>query len=102
MADAKKKYLDRMKQDPAPYGSKGFVTEYLAEMRKRSPEGAEVLEADIIEIFSSEAGLRVLKLFENSILFRSIPIEESDRALRSHNAVRQFVLELRRIVAHAT
>lgn len=102
MADAKRKYIDRMKQDMSPIGSKGFITEYLAAMRQANPEGADLLEADLVEILSSEKGLRVLKLLENSVLLRSIPVEASGRALRSHNAVRQFVLEIRRIVAHAT
>lgn len=77
-----------------------WIKSHLAYHRSEDPEGAEVLEADLIEVFSSEKGLRVLKLLEKAVLLRSIPDGADDRALREANAVRNFNLEIRRIVAN--
>jgi len=78
----------------------GFLSEYLNWMRSENPRGSDTLEADIIETFTSKEGLRVLKLFEKAILYRPIPDGSEDRALRESNAVRNFVLEIRRIVSN--
>lgn len=78
----------------------GFLGGYLAWMRAENPRGSDSLEADLIETFSSEEGLRVLKLFEKSVLYRPTPDGSDDRALREANAVRNFVFEIRRIVSH--
>lgn len=94
---AKHKLLaDLRKEMPAP----GFLSSYLAWMRTENPEGADLLEADLAEIFSDEKGLRVLKLMEKSILNRVEKLGASDSALREINAVRNFVAEIRRYVAH--
>ncbi len=74
---------------------------YLNWVRAEDPKSADSLEADLIETFSGEAGLRVLKLLEKSTLLLGIPNGASDSALREANAVRNFVLEIRRIVANA-
>lgn len=78
----------------------GFLTAHLARLRKENPEGADLLEADLAEIFSTDKGLRVLKLFEKSILLFAFPPGTDDRALRELNAIQHFVLEIRRYVAH--
>ena len=78
----------------------GMIGRYLAWMRGENPRGAESLEADLIDIFSSEKGLRVLKLLEKSVLNAPMPDGSSDCALREFNAVRNHVLEIRRIVAN--
>jgi hypothetical protein len=74
---------------------------YLHWMRREDPYAADSLEADLALTFQSDAGLRVLKLFEKSVLLAGIPNGVSDSALRETNAVRNFVLEIRRLVAHA-
>ena len=93
----KRKALEDLKKD-MPSG--GFLGEYLNWMRTENPRGSETLEADLIETFTSEEGLRVLKLFEKAILYCPIPDGSEDRALREINAVRNFVLEIRRIVSN--
>lgn len=83
--------------------SAGFIGRYLAWMRSEGEEGpvaAESLEADVAEVFGTDAGLRVLFLMEKSVLFSSVPDGSDDRALREKNAVSNFVLEIRRYVTH--
>lgn len=77
-----------------------MLSGYLAWMRAENAESADQLEADIVETFTSETGLRVLKLMEKSVLLGSVPNGASDSALREMNAVRNFVLEIRRLVTH--
>lgn len=79
---------------------RSMIEVYLAWMRTEDPEGAAILEADIAETFSTENGLRVLKLLEKSVLLAGVPNGASDGALREVNAVRNFVLEIRRLVAN--
>lgn len=77
--------------------------EYLTHLRSSGPDGAQMadaLEADLIETFQSESGLRVLKLFEKSVLLRAVPNGCGDGALRENNAVRNFVLEIRRLASN--
>lgn len=79
------------------------LDDYLRHLRnvgEGGPEMAEALEADVIETFSTDAGLRVLKLFEKSTLLTAQPNGCSEGALREANAVRNFVLNIRRIVSH--
>lgn len=80
--------------------SSSFVGKYLAWMRNEDPGAAEGLMADVVKTFTTEEGLRVLILLEKSTLQMSVPDGADDRALREANAVRNFVLEIRRIVAH--
>ena len=81
-------------------GGGGVITEYLAYMRTANAQGAESLEADLVDLFKTDMGLRVLKLFEKSVLLRAVPNGASDCALREHNSLRNFHLELRRIVSN--
>jgi hypothetical protein len=91
------KFLADMRRE-APTDS--MLGVYLRWMRGEDPILAATLEADVIEVFSDEAGLRVMKLLEKSVLFAGIPNGAPDGALREANAVRNFVLEIRRIVSH--
>lgn len=81
---------------PAP----GFLQEYLAWMRSENPAGADRLEDDLRTVFTTDEGLRVLKLFEKSTVKRPLSNGAPDSALREINAVRNFILEIERIVAH--
>lgn len=97
---AKKRYLDDMKKEMSCHSPLG---EYLVHLRSMSAEGGETadfLEADLIETFQTEAGLRVLKLMEKAVLFRGVPNGSSEGALREINAVRNFVMEIRRLVSN--
>lgn len=94
---ARREAKKRMQGDPLGASMLGG---YLAEMERRNPAGADLLRADIADVFNTEAGLRVLILFENAVLKSAIPNGSSDSALREANAVRNFVLEIRRIVAN--
>ncbi len=81
----------------------GYLSTYLSMLRGADEAGvaaAESLTADMVEIFTSEAGLRVLKLLEKSVLMNARPLGAGDGALREDNAVRNFVLEIRRIVGN--
>lgn len=82
----------------------GFISRYLAFVSanggKEGPEMSEGLARDVAETFSTAEGLRVLIMLEKSTLLCSVPDGADDRALREANAVRNFVLELRRYVAH--
>lgn len=95
---------DRFKAEMrAEMVGRSHIDDYLTFLRRNGDDGAEMaasLEADLIEAFSTEAGLRVLKLFEKSVLHNAHPNGSSDCALREMNAVRNFVLNLRRIVAN--
>lgn len=96
MRKPRDKYKSDM-QNEAPTHS--MLSVYLNWMRSENPESAASLEADMAETFTTEQGLRVLKLLEKSVLFAGIPNGSSDSALREANAVRNFVLEIRRFVA---
>lgn len=82
----------------------GQIASYLAWMSAeggdKGPEIVQQLEADLMETFSTEAGIRTLIMLEKAILLSSVANGVDDRALREANAVRNFVLELRRYVAH--
>lgn len=78
----------------------GIITQYLAQMREKNPDGADALEVDVAELFLSEKGLRVLKLLEKSVLLTDLPLGSSDGALRETNAMRNLVMEIRRIAAN--
>lgn len=76
---------------------------YLNWMRSDGDEGAakaESLTADLIETFGTDEGLRTLILFEKAVLMAAVPNGAPDGALREINAVRNFVLEIRRLVAN--
>jgi len=81
----------------------GFIGRYLAWMRNDvddGPAAAEGLISDVEKAFTTEEGLRVLILMEKAVLLSSVPDGSDDRALREVNAVRNFVLEIRRIVTN--
>tara|TARA_R110000796_G_scaffold15155_3_gene48693 strand:+ start:329 stop:637 length:309 start_codon:yes stop_codon:yes gene_type:complete len=98
------RHSDRKKQAMAGERSSiGSIGRYLAWMRNEGDDGpgaAESLENDIAKVFSTDEGLRVLILMEKAILLSSVPDGADDRALRETNAVRNFVLEIRRYVTH--
>ena len=94
---APSKFIKSM-QGEAPVQS--YISAHLNWMRGENPDGAENLHADIMETFTSEGGLRVLKLMEKSVLFAGVPNGAPDSALREINAVRNFVLEIRRLVSN--
>lgn len=78
----------------------GLIGGYLAWFRQNDPEAAASLEADIIQTFTSEEGLRVLKLLEKAVLMVALDQDASVGALQQLNANRNLVLEIRRIVAN--
>ena len=83
--------------------SAGYISRYLAWMQNEGEDGpaaAESLMGDIADTFKSDEGLRVLILLEKATLLSSVPDGSDDCALREANAVRNFVLELRRYVTH--
>lgn len=95
---ARRAHMARMKEAPLGNSMLGY---YLAEMMTKNPDGANAIMADIAETFSTDEGLRVLILFENSVLKCALPNGSSDSALREANALRNFVLEIMRIVSNA-
>lgn len=80
------------------------LDEYLHFLRSQhgdeGSQAADIHDADLHEIFTTEAGLRVLKLFEKAVLHAPQPLGSSEGTLREMNAIRNFVLNIRRIVAH--
>ncbi len=98
--NAKDRFLHSMRQEGVAHSP---LSQYLSWLRSQGEDGAvaaETLEADLIECFTDDVGLRVLKLFEKSVLLLPVPNGSSDGALREMNAVRNFVHEIRRIVSH--
>ena len=93
----KDRFLNDMRRDMPAMSA---LSHYLNWVRGQDAEAAQGLEADIMEAFSTDAGLRVLKLFEKSVLLVGQPSNSTDGALREMNAVRNFVLEIRRYVAN--
>jgi hypothetical protein len=95
------KAVDRVKADMRLNQSNtSFVQRYLMWLRSENPDGADLLEADLIEVFTTEKGLRVLKMLEKSVLKSPCPDGSDDRALREKNAVMNFVLDIERIVSN--
>lgn len=83
--------------------SPGFIGRYLAWISgdgEDGPAASETLQQDIATVFSTDEGLRVLILMEKAVILSSVPDGSDDRALRENNAVRNFVLEIRRYVTH--
>ena len=98
LSSARKKFTEDMRREMP---SLGFIGDYLNWIRNEDPVASDRLEADLVATFTSPEGLRVLKLFEKSILYRPIPDGVSDCALREANAVRNLILEIRRLVSNA-
>lgn len=94
---AKARMMAEMKQE-APV--QAHIGTYLNWLRAENAAGADSLEADIVETFTTETGLRVLKLMEKSVLYAGVPNGAPESALREVNAVRNFVLEIRRLVSN--
>ena len=92
--------LAQMRQSRA---NSAALNGYLAHLRTLGPEGvaaAEENEKNLVDLFSSDLGIKVLIFLQKSVLESSLPPDANDSALREHNGVRNFVLELRSIVAH--
>lgn len=100
MRAAEKKRAQMRNERSAP----GRIASYLGWMNKEGgkegPAASESLAADIAATFSTPEGLRTLIMLEKATLLSSVPDGADDRALRESNAVRNFVLEIRRYVAH--
>lgn len=99
-SDIAKRVQRQMRNERPALSPLGDYLNWMRNQGKEGAESAEVLSADIIETFTTDEGLRVLKLFEKAVLQVGQPNGSSDSALRELNAVRNFVLEIRRIVAH--
>lgn len=97
---ARDKYLRGMQADPIANSPLGAYINHLRTTEEGSA-AADQLEADLYITFTSESGLRVLRLLEKSVLLSSIPNGSSEGALRENNAVRNFVHEIRRLVSNA-
>lgn len=97
MSRAKAKFIEEMRRE-MPVQS--YLGQYLVWLNSENPEGAELLKEDLRKTFHTEEGLRVLKMLEKSVLHVGVPNGASDGALREMNAVRNFVLEIRRLVAN--
>lgn len=81
----------------------GPITDYLRVLRAQGDESAssaEELTKIIVRLFQSSDGIKFLILLEKAVLLSGPPNGCSDSALREANAVRNFVTDLRRIVAH--
>lgn len=90
--------LNKRLADEMPVQS--MLGTYLRWMRSENPQGAASLEADLAEVFSTDAGVRVMIMLEKSTLLAGVSNGASDSALREANAVRNFVLEIRRLVSN--
>jgi hypothetical protein len=99
-SSVKDRYLKSMRNEQFHHSPLGRYLTWMRQNGENGAEDAKGLEADIIETFTTDAGLRVLKLFEKSTLFSAMPNGTSDGALREENAVRNFILELRRLVSN--
>lgn len=94
---AKDKLIQKMQREKNP---RSELTRYLSYRHSEWPEEADALMTDLVELFSSEKGLRVLLLLTKATVEMSVANGADERALRENNAVRNFVLDIRRIVAH--
>lgn len=94
---AKAQYLQGMTQER---GAHSFLGKYLAWMGSENPEGADELRDVLHSVFTTDDGLKALIFMERSVLYVGVPDGAPDGALRELNAVRNFVLEIRRIVSH--
>ncbi|WP_065325801.1 hypothetical protein [Tritonibacter mobilis] len=94
---AKAQYLKGMSQELPGHS---FISKYLNWMQSENPEGAEDLRDALHATFATEEGLKALMLMEKSVLYIGVPDGSPDGALRELNAVRNFVLEIRRYVSN--
>lgn len=100
MNKVRDRYLEGMKGDRSPTSAIG---RYLAYMRSEGDEGAvnaDELSNDLVKTFTTPEGLKVLMMMEKSVLYTGVSDGSPDSALREANAVRNFVLEIRRIVSN--
>ena len=82
------------------FGPSSYVGRYLQALRKVNPAGADSLEADIVDVFSTEKGMRVMTMLEKAVLLVGTPEGISDCALREWHGARNLILEMRRLLAH--
>lgn len=100
MNKLRQRMIERMK-DELPSDSP--LGKYLMHLKKSGGDGpaaAEELMGILVDTFTTENGLKTLILFEKAVLLAALPNGSPDGALRENNAVRNFVLEIRRIVAN--
>lgn len=95
--EANEAFLHDMRRDA--FGA-SYLTSYLAELSQKDQRGADDLLACVVTLFRTDDGLMVLKLMEKAVLHAAVPMGAGDSALREFNAVRNFVLEIRRLVAN--
>lgn len=97
---SKKRLLNNLRDTPTVFSPLSDHLNFLKSTGDDGAESAEILKNDIVETFTSENGLRVLKLLEKSVLLTSLPTNCSDSALREMNGARNLVNDIRRIVAY--
>lgn len=100
MDNNRQKVRDRLKQKLGFNPTVSPISAYLAQLRVENPDGADKIVAGMIDIFTSENGRKFMNLLDISILQISLNPEVSDRALREHNAHRNLVNDLRRIISN--
>lgn len=100
MPNPKDKYLESMRNEQIALSQLGAHLNFLRGEGEEGAAVAEELTNDIVETFTTPSGLKVLMLLEKSVLFSGAKNGAPDSALREMNAVRNFVLEIRRIVAN--
>lgn len=100
MPSPKDKYLERMRDEQPAMSQLGAHLNWLRGSSDEGAAAADELTDAIVKTFTTDQGLKVLMLFEKSVLFAAAPNGSSDGALREMNAVRNFILEIRRYVAN--
>lgn len=76
------------------------LSAHLAHLQAKNPKGAAQIRAIIIDLFTSDNGLKFMNLLDIAVLQISLEPGVSDSALRELNAQRNFVNDLRRIIAY--
>ena len=86
---------------PRPRSKPGPLIEYISELKQAGlKKQADFVVGAIRSTFKSPDGITVLKLFEKSILEKSIDISADPRALDANNAQSFIALDLRRILSN--
>lgn len=101
MQKHRQRKIDQMKLEAVAPPSE--ITAYLNHLRGEGPDGVEMAEeltAIMVDLFQTENGIKFLIMLEKAVLLSGISNGMSDSALRERNAVRNFVLNLRSIVAN--
>jgi len=98
--NSKERYIGGMRGEQAPSSQLSAHLAWIASQGEDGSAVASELRNTLVKTFTTDEGVKALMLMEKSVLLAGVPNGSSDGALREMNAVRNFVLDIRRIVSN--